>query len=144
MIFHVRKHNNLLASLKFERGAFSVEDAIDEYFLREMKQMIIDGVFASRDIYDANKKMYLMVQEHIRSDHPNFALALKQYLERQGYEVEEHRPELQDKIRSLLDQFPGEESKRTMLAKLPTMSYLQQTFLLGQLGTFLNSEETKS
>src|SRR3989344_6442016 len=93
------------------------------------------------DIDLAEEKRRVIVEQAVKKTDPNFPIALKEYLARAGYEVQEIYPEIEGEIKSLLANFPEDEDIQKILQRLPDMSHLEQTFLLEELRAFEEQEK---
>lgn len=75
-----------------------------------------------------------MIELPIKKDDLNFPLVLKEWLGRQGYQVTELHPEVEEEIKKILHDFPDDsEDKIDILKRLPEMSYLEMSAILEEL-----------
>ena len=100
-----------------------------------------NGISQNRDIYNEKEDKFILVNGPIDPSDKNFPLAFKEYLERNGYDVTEMHPEIEEEIKSLLEVVKGEDDeKKELLDRLPNMSYAEQTYVLGELRAILEDK----
>ena len=131
------KNKKKLATLKFdvENKPVFVGEYEDD-FKKHLDDIIKIGITRLADIYNQKDKMSSIVEVSVRQEDNIFPLALKEFLGREGYDVEVLHPEVSLEILKLLESFPLGPDKNDLINRLPTMSYLEQTFLLEKLISF--------
>lgn|SRR3989344_1971904 len=134
MIIQIKnKQNQILANIKM--GAENQIDYIGSFdleFKAFVDSLITTGVPRLIDIPNEETNSLTIVEEQgVQYTDPSFPLALKEYLERSGYDVVEKHPEVEEKIAKLLAEFPDNNpDKEDILKRLPEMSYLEQSAML--------------
>ncbi|MDO8574273.1 MAG: hypothetical protein Q7R86_01460 [bacterium] len=113
-----------------ERNTLSFERYVDEKFRQFVQESVAKGIIALRDINHRNIR--IKVSEKVSTSHPLFGLALRQWLEHQGYEVVDLHPETDTELSELLNKSSA-EVRNKIEPLLPTASYLEKTYLIEQL-----------
>lgn len=121
-----------LGVIEFKDGElFLVGGGHDMPFIEFVRANLAKGLELVRDIYDPETRTFTMITGLTTGQEKISSWDLKQWLERQGFVVIEKHPEVEEEIRALLVNFPDEiPDKKEILAKLPEMSYLEQTLYL--------------
>lgn len=99
------------------------------------------GITQSRELYDEKEKKFILVSGPISPSDKNFPLAFRDYLAESGYDITELHPEIEEEIKALLEAIPSEEAeKKELRDRLPSMSYAEQTYVLGELRSILEEK----
>mgnify|MGYP001613033970 FL=1 len=80
------------------------------------------------------------MREKVLSSHPLFGLALRQWLEYQGYEVVDLHPETDNELSKLLEQSPLDIQEKVK-PFLSTASYLEKTYLIESLREIIKKND---
>lgn len=95
------------------------------------------------DIPDKEGSSSTIVEQRVMPTDSGFSIALKEYLERIGYEVTERQPEIDGEITELLAIFSADnQDKNDILKRLSEMSLLEKTTVLEGLRA-LNNPDNK-
>ena len=139
MIFAVLRAGKEVGHISLnERNVLSFEGYVEENFRQFVTESVAKGITALRDLHHGN--IHIKVREKVLSNHPLFGLALRQWLEHQGYEVVDLHPETDKELSELLIKFrPDVQQKIEPL--LPTASYLEKTYLIEKLREALNKNK---
>ena len=136
MIADISKHNQRLGTLNFgDDGKLTFEGEIDRELAAFVKQSLERGITRSKDIRKGTAQV--IVEEPISSDNQLFPLAFIEWLSSHGYDVTVRHPEVDQEIEKLLGNIPDtpdtHELKDKIRAELPSMNYLEKTFILEKL-----------
>ena len=133
-VFDTQQKN--MGTLQVEAGSEpKFQGDFNSSFAELLKKILAEGVYGLQDLGRPGQESVIARIPVALSD-TAFPLALKQHLMGQGYRVVELHPEVEEKIRKLLQEFPETDDKKEILEQLPNMSYLEQTFTLQQLQQF--------
>lgn len=121
-----------------ERNALSFEGYVNNEFRQFVQDSIAKGITALRDLH--HKNIRIKVIERVTADHSLFGLALRQWLEHQGYEVVDLHPETDTELVELLAKSPRDVQQKVE-PLLPTASYLEKTYLIEKLREALNKNK---
>lgn len=144
MIVEIIKNRTKLGAINFlPDGKLSYIEEPSPEFRSWIESLLSAGVTRFIDVPNEGNHSLTIIDQKVLSTDPNFPLALKEYLERSGYEVIEKHPEVEKEIAKLLAEFPNDNSdKKDVLKRLPEMSYLEQTTILEGLRA-LNNPDNK-
>lgn len=132
MIVDVYRGKDRVGTLRLDRSSHNVERTSDKSFSGLIDRAFRSGIDRLRDI--VHDGAHSVVREPVKPNEPGFALALIEWLRRRGFEVRIRHPEVDKEIRSILANLPNDQPlKGKILNELPTMSYLEKTFILTKL-----------
>ena len=131
MLLKITQNNTNLGTITFSE---SNQPIFLGDFDADFKQFVIEawrkGITRLVDRHQENGNSFV-IQEPVSDIDPLFPLAFKEYLEREGYNVIEKHPKVEEAIRQLLAGFPDDNpDKKDILERLQEMSYLEQTAIL--------------
>jgi len=122
-----------------ERGRISFDIDHKPMMNPEADPALVDFLSASlKSDIDAfhdfvREPIRLKIKRRVSQSDPLFPLAVKQWLERHGYEVRELHPEVDEKIAETLSKVTNEDLVHRIQDLLPSATYLEKTYLLEQL-----------
>lgn len=131
MKIKVKRDNLIIGGIEFKAdGSFEFSpDASQE--LKNLAESFAKNPVVLQDFSDSKTGTFKMAKMPISKSDPNFSLAFKEWLTREGYEVIEENHEILEEIKKLLAEFPDDNlDKKEILAKLPTMSRLEASAIL--------------
>lgn len=112
-------------------GALEIE-AVDPQFSSWSDRLRAGDISMFHDVHEQQQRK--IVRTVIEPRDPVYPLAIKQYLERHGFDVTIEDPELDQAVlravQALPDTFPG---KAEVLREVPTLTTLEKTALLERL-----------
>jgi len=129
----VRQLNKHQANIIAEPGRPLVFEIIDKGFQPWLAKLTTGKISVMKDFLVEDGHQMFLTETDKFDEH--YGLAIKQYLERQGFEVVIDDPELDQAVlravQSLPDDIPG---KAEVLAELPNLTVLEKTTLLENIG----------
>ena len=129
MKLSIRQSNKQLCAITAEPGRPLVFEIIDKEFQSWVAKLTTGKLSVMKDFPVENGHQMLLTETDKYDEH--YGLAIKQCLERQGFEVLIDDPELDQAVlravQSLPDDIPG---KMEVLAELPNLTTLEKTTLL--------------
>lgn len=133
MILQIKnKQGNNLCVISFsESNEIIFNTDCDQQFKDFVLNSVKSGIKRLVDVHSPNGKEISMVEEMVSGNDVGFPLALKEFIERNGCNVIEQHPEIEEEIKKLLADFPDDNAdKIDILKRLLEMSYLEQTIIL--------------
>lgn len=132
MIWKIKKLGVLAGQIDFIDGMPQMSNCGQE--LIDLIHEAMEGVPLFQDFYNSESQSFTMGESRVKPDHKLFSLALKRFLMSNRYEVVEEHPDVENRIKAILNSFSdNNKDKKDILARLPDMSYLEQTLLLREL-----------
>lgn len=133
MTYTIQQRGKAVGTLVFGKDNIpQLSGSADEALQSFVSSSLKSGITRLCDIHTDSQST--IVEERIDQSDTNFPLAFIQWLQRHGYNVELQHPEADERIRKLTDALPkGNELREKILQTLPTMSYLEKTFILKKL-----------
>lgn len=132
MAWKIKKSGEPVGQIDFVHGMPQIANGSQE--LTSIIHKALNGVSLLQDFYNSESESFTLEETQIKPDHELFPMALKRFLESNGYEVAEEHSDVENKIQAILGSFPdGNEDKNDILTRLPDMSHLEQTLLLREL-----------
>lgn len=107
-----------------------VKDATGELysFLEAARK---NGIRGRREILAGEKRT--IVDEFIEPNNPHFSAYFIPWLEKNGFEIQNDTEAMDVEIQKLLENIRDEDLKNKVLTELPSMNYLEKTYILSVL-----------
>ncbi len=131
MTFTVLHYSKEVGRISLDtQNEISFEGRVGDQFRQFIQESVVKGITALRDLH--HKNIRVKIRERVPKNHPLFGLALRQWLEYQGYEVVDLHPETDQELVELLKK-SKEDVRKKIEPFLPSASYLEKTYLIEQL-----------
>ena len=134
MTYRILRSDKELGWLSFDAENNPVlSSEMDGSFVDFIRVSQTEGIDMLCDIQEGSRRM--QVKRKVEPTNFLFPLAMKQWLERHGYEVREFHPEVDEKIARALEKLTDPDLVRRIREALRAASYLEKTYLLEQLNS---------
>ena len=97
MTFTVLHYSKEVGRISLDtQNEISFEGRVGDQFRQFIQESVVKGITALRDLH--HKNIRVKIRERVPKNHPLFGLALRQWLEYQGYEVVDLHPETDQEL----------------------------------------------